>query len=297
MTLSESQQPLRIALLFHMNQSLTPFAQIATENCYKGLFRVLRNHRRSHFNLHVSGTLLSALQWYAPKFVEELRRASDELQIEFLGSTYSQNVMYSTPLASNKIEVQAHREALEEVLGVSPKGFWNSERCWRPDFVSFLSESGYRYTLIEDQILQNSGCRELGRPRILQNNHREPRAELTVFTDHNELKHLFNLAAWTGNPQPLENFLRGYHAANSQTPQVLCYAEDAEAMGLWGYERGVLPQVIWAQMDAVLEWLGSQPWIRIVTFGEALEIPALKESAEVKEGQASWMLASLRDPH
>ncbi len=55
-----------IALVFHFNQHTSEFAAVANRACYRGLLTVLRAHPALKCNLHFSGTLLRALNWFDP---------------------------------------------------------------------------------------------------------------------------------------------------------------------------------------------------------------------------------------
>ena len=92
-----ARQPVQVALIFHCNQAVSTFAQVAAENCYRGLVRVLRRHPRSRFNFHWSGSLLTSLGWWYPDLVETIRREAARGRWEILASTYAQNVPYTRP--------------------------------------------------------------------------------------------------------------------------------------------------------------------------------------------------------
>ena len=77
---------LRIALLFHFNQNLNQFSHLASQVCYRGLLHVLRRHARLPFAIHISGSLVHALQWFDPEPLQLLADGINAGQFTLLGS-------------------------------------------------------------------------------------------------------------------------------------------------------------------------------------------------------------------
>jgi hypothetical protein len=273
---------IQLSLLFHANQALTPFVAVASRACYRGLWAVLRDHPRVRCSLHISGTLLHTLLWLDPEALDPLRAGLVDGQFELLGSTYAQNVPYATHDADNRRQIAAHRALLQATFGVEPAGFWNAERCWRQSLVPLIVEGGYRYTLVEDHALQRAGAADLHTTYRT----REDAHALDVLPDSEPVKAPFNWAIWSGEHAPLLAYLRGVPGG------IVTYAEDAEAAGLWGYERGLLPQADWARLDALLTALEHETGLTFVPLGE-LPPPAL-ELTTIPDSQATWMVASLQ---
>src|SRR6185436_11539668 len=59
-------------------------------------------------------------------------------------------------------------------------------------------------------------------------------------------------AAWFGRRKQLFDYLQQMAARPGSRRFMLAYAEDAEAMGLWGWERGYLPQAAWHHLEVLL---------------------------------------------
>ncbi len=279
-------KPLRLVLCFHLNQTLLPYAYIASRACYRGLLAVLRRHPGLPITLHLSGTLIHALRWLDPPVLHYVEAGLAAGQFELLGSTYAQNVPYASEDADNRVQAALHRELLQRTWGVAPNGFWNSERCWRSSLAPFITEAGYRYTLVEDGFLKATGAVP-GRVHEIEG--------LRLLSDDQQLKHRFNMAMWTGRRRPLLEYLESLHEQQGEESWVVSYAEDGEACGLWGYERGLLPQAHWALLDQLLGEFEQIPWLQVILPQTALAEEAVLLAA-LPDGQASWMVDSLRTP-
>ncbi|MBI3761223.1 MAG: hypothetical protein HY260_05095 [Chloroflexi bacterium] len=278
-----------LALLFHFNQPLTEFAETASHVCYRGLLRVLRRHPRLKFNLHISGTLVHALNWLDPEPLDLIRAGVADGQFDLLASTYAQNVAQATPDWDNAKQIALHRDTLRAVFGVEPDGFWNPGRGWRQSLVPVIADAGCAWTLVEDHILHASGAQD---PLVSTTRH-EGRS-LIVFYDDEILRQRVNFAAWTGRHAQAFDYLRRLAERPGSSRFCLTYAEDAEAMGLWGWEHGLIPHQTWANLDAFLTELETQKWLKVVHLSRAPRPSA--DLTPLADGHGAWMDRSLATP-
>jgi rifampicin phosphotransferase len=278
---------LQLPLLFHFNQHLNEFAAAGSLACYRGLLGVLRGHPTLRFNLHLSGTLIHALQWLDPQPLQLIRDGLVDGQFELLGSTYAQNIPYATDDSDNARQIELHQRVIHDTFGYTPVTFWNPERCWRQSLAPLITAAGYRVTLVEDHILDGAGVTE---PVLSATGNGHQR--LAIVRDDERLKHLFNFAAWFGRSSQLASYLAQRAAHPEAHHHWLAYAEDAEAMGLWGWAQGVVPQQTWHYLDCLLAELEAHPGVNLVHLAAVPE--ATLEVTAIQDGCASWMNASLR---
>lgn len=280
---------LPIALLLHFNQHFSEYAGTASRACYRGLLRVLRAHPALKFNIHISGTLIHALKWIDPEPLELIRDGLSVGQFELLGSTYAQNVMYASDDWDNAQQIDLHKQVLRDTFGLEPSSFWIPERCWRQSLLPLIAEAGYRTTLLEDHILRKAGAdKPLTFTTTLEGRW------LKIVADDETLRHKFNFAAWFGRQGQALEYLRRLAADEASAKFCAAYAEDAEAMGLWGWECGVLPNQTWAHLDELLTALESLREVKLVQLSESP--PPSGDLSPIPDGSAAWMDASLRRP-
>jgi hypothetical protein len=279
--------PLSVALLFHFNQHFNETGRLASKVCYTGLLKVLRAHPALKFNIHISGTLIDALKWLEAEPLDLIRAGVADDQFELLGSTYAQNVLYSTDDWDNVRQIELHRATLKDTFGVEPVTFWNVERCWRQSLVPLIASGGYRTTLVEDHILRKAGAEG---PYVYTT--RADSKQLTVITDDETFKHKCNLAAWFGRETQVKNYLRSLAARPDADKLCVAYAEDAEAMGLWGWEQGIAPAPTWTRLDRLLTMIEAESDLKLIRLSEAS--PPVADLTPIPDGSAAWMDASLR---
>jgi hypothetical protein len=283
---------LEVTLLFHFNQSLVPYARVADLACYRGLIETLRNHPQSHFPLHLSGTLVQSLLWFDPETIDLVREGVREGQFEIVGSTYAQNIMYSTrsdtlDFQQNEAQIRAHRELLERTFDVHPVTFWNAERVWTQNFVKLLRETGYRNVQIEGYMLDAAGATEdIHRTRTVSYG----ADTVNVITDDQSVIGPVDYGVDTGDFSYLLDYLDQAWRTDGEDRAVVGYHQDAEATGLWDWEQRSDPSQDWANLDALLTTLESDPRYRLVTYQEALAAdPPSENLAHVPDAAATWM--------
>jgi hypothetical protein len=283
---------LDIVLLFHANQNLVPYGKAANRACYKGVLNVLRDHPDLKFVIHFSGSLLSDLLWEDPETIEILREGALDGQFEIAGSTYIQNIIYSTRVSEddfqfNQHQVAIHRDLIEDVLGVSPVSFWNPERVWTQNIVKLLTDNGYEIVQVEDHILYDSGIS--GSEYAVRTTTYDGNS-VYVFDDDKTFEGIVNGAIDSGDTASVMSFLRGLYDEDVDDRYAVCYHEDMEATGLWDYESGFDPAANFANLDKLLTAFENDPTIKVTTYSEWLsEHQPLEDVSPIVDGGAVWM--------
>jgi starch synthase len=129
----------------------------------RGYEAVLRMHRRYGIraNLHLSGTLLEALVWHRPEFVDFVKELVTERLIALVGGTYSENVMPLFSDEHNRGQLDELFRLYDDLLGCPPhrlKALWIPERVWAPALGPLVTDprlrnGGYRYVLLDDRFI------------------------------------------------------------------------------------------------------------------------------------------------
>lgn len=274
--------PIHVPLLFHFNRNLTEESLTATRTSYKGLLRVLRAHPSIPINIHISGTLVNALQWLDPEPLQLIWEGLRAGQFELLGSTYAQNLTYSSDDWDNARQVEMHLKVLHDAFGVTPVTFWNPQRTWRQDLLPIIAGNGYRFTLLEDHILAQA---RLAEPVVVTS--QVGAHILTLLYDDHLLRHLFNFAVWFGRPRQLQTYLARRADHPNVNSHCLTYAEDASAMGMWGWDKDVVPNQTWHRLDQILTLIEALPEVELIHLTNA---PASAGNlSPIPDGNALWM--------
>ncbi|MCH2172893.1 hypothetical protein MK489_19120 [Myxococcota bacterium] len=169
-SISDSATP--VALVHHANQFLITngydnregiddlVGNRASEN---GYLKVLELHRsyRIPINLNVSGTLLEAIAWHRPDFLEIVKDMMSEGLLELIGSAYGQNIMRFFSDDYNRRQLVELFDLYKFHLGADPSEiriFWSPERVWETEKLapllasSSLPNGGYQFVLLDDRL-------------------------------------------------------------------------------------------------------------------------------------------------
>ncbi|HRF48462.1 MAG TPA: hypothetical protein PLC98_12625 [Anaerolineales bacterium] len=239
--------PLQVALTYHFSQPIDEQVQTFDRICYRGLLNVLRSHNDLKFNLSFSGTLLRGLAWFSPETLALVKEGLVDGQFALLGTPYADTVLFAGEEADNRLQLILGRRVLAEMLDAAPTVFWAPDRGLRPALLPQLASVGYSSFLLEDAAFEAAGHVVPTPVRVT-----EAGATLTAFWDDRGLRERLNWAAWYGQMDPLWAWLDARKSESGKADPIMVYAEDAGAMGRWGWEAGYLPQSHWAGLDRVL---------------------------------------------
>ncbi len=240
---------LRLALCFLFHQPLGEHAERAGRICYRGVLDVLANHPRLKYNLMLSGTLLDALCWFDPAFLDAVRSGLEEDRFRLLGSTYAQSLLLAGEDGDNARQIAVHRGTLKKYFGAEPAAFWSPGRTWAPKFAPLLAAYGYRRIVLESDSLRTAGA---AAPFVHRLN---GSGGLTALWEDSRLRDRMDFAAWFRRRDAFSVAVRGWEDHPDADRLFPVVAEDAGAFGLWGYDAGLDPRADAAGLDELLDWI------------------------------------------
>jgi len=90
----------------------------------------------------ITGTLIDQLREWAPEVLVNFRRLTETGCVEWLGETYYHSLTFLYHHDEFLSQVEAHRDAIEDLFGQRPHVFRNTELIYSNDLARFLSEDG-----------------------------------------------------------------------------------------------------------------------------------------------------------
>jgi hypothetical protein len=129
-----------------------------------GCAALLRLHEkyRTPVALHLSGTMVEAVAWHHPWFLDGVRRLRDVGLLSLIGGTYSENVLTAFDPEFNRRQLHELFWLYRRHLGCAPEQLeicWIPERVWDTERLAGiltdpnLPNGGYRYVLLDDRLL------------------------------------------------------------------------------------------------------------------------------------------------
>ena len=113
------------------------------------LEKLLREQPEFKVSLSITGTFIEqALKW-APDVLESFRRLVATGRVEIVGETYYHSLAFLYSRKEFDYQVKLHRQKIEELFGVIPHVFRNTELAYNDQLGLWAGEQGYRAVLAE----------------------------------------------------------------------------------------------------------------------------------------------------
>ena len=127
--------------------------KVAT-NCYlptnKLLVTLLKQYRgKFRIAFSITGVLLDQLELYAPEVLESFRELAATGYVEFLAETYSHSLASMSSKEEFTAQVNLHRKKIEELFGIVPTSFRNTELIYSDKIGSWIADMGFKSVLTE----------------------------------------------------------------------------------------------------------------------------------------------------
>lgn len=119
------------------------------------LLKLIDKHPELKVTFSISGTALEQFERYAPQVLRSFRRLAETGSVEFLGETYYHSLSYFISNEEFIEHIGLHRQKLNQLLGVNPTFFRNTELIYSDAIGKIVSELGFSGMYIDgvDRIL------------------------------------------------------------------------------------------------------------------------------------------------
>ena len=169
---------------FDGRQSNERIFKKVTEKSYRPmlnlLWRKMQKHPDFKISLSITGTWLEQAERWAPELIDQIRQMVNSGQVEIIGETYYHSLAFFYDLAEFEQQVDLHSAKIQELFGVTPQAFRNTELAYNDELARWAESKGYHVILAEgwDKILgwrspnhvyRPAGCEHL---KLLLKNYR-----------------------------------------------------------------------------------------------------------------------------
>ena len=227
------------------------------------LLKLIRRHEgQFKVSFSISGTALDQFETYAPEVIQSYRELVATGCVELLSETYNHSLSFLYSPDEFREQVRLHDDRIEELFGVRPTSFRNTELIYNNALAHAVEEMGYKAILAEgaDHVLgwrspnfvyKPSGCESL---RLLLKNYRLSDDIAFRFSNHD----------WPEFPLTAEKFASWAQAAGA-AGDIINLFMDYETFGEPQWESTGIFQF----MEALPGVLLSLPGFSFVTPTEA----------------------------
>ena len=189
---------------------------------------IARYGERFRVSFSVSGVVLDQFERFMPEVLDSFRALAQTGSVEFLAETYAHSLSALRDPQEFKRQVELQSKQIEELLGVHPITFRNTELIYSDEIGKLVHSLGYQQMLTEGakHIL---GWRS---PNFLYHNPLVPRLKLLLknFQLSDDIAFRFSNRGWSGWPLTAEKYVRWLSALPDES-QVVNLFMDYETFG------------------------------------------------------------------
>ena len=229
------------------------------------LLRLIRRHEgRFKVSFSISGTALDQFEAYAPEVIQSYRELMATGCVELLSETYAHSLSFLYSPEEFRAQVREHDDRIEELFGVRPAVFRNTELIYNNALARAVEDMGYKAVLAEgaDHVLgwrspnyvyRPAGCRKI---KLLLKNYSLSDDIAFRFSNHH----------WPEFPLTADKFTQWAQAAVA-TGNLINLFMDYETFGEHQWETTGIFQF----MEALPDYILRLPDFGFVTPSEAAD--------------------------
>jgi Alpha-amylase/alpha-mannosidase len=262
------------------------------------LLELIERHKgRFKVAFSFSGTVLDQFAVYAPEVLASFQRLVNTECVEVLSETYNHSLAYLYSKEEFREQVALHRAKVQEIFGVTPEVFRNTELIYSNAIAKEVENMGYKAILAEgaDNVLgwrspnyvyRPQGCDTL---KLLLKNYR--------LSD--DIAFRFSNSGWPEFPLTAEKFASWVHAVLGQG-EVINLFMDYETFGEHQWETTGIFQF----MDVLPQFILNHPDTAFMTPSEAvaslapvanLDVHSYMSWADAERDLTAWLGNDLQD--
>ncbi|MEW5761499.1 MAG: hypothetical protein AB1779_12115, partial [Candidatus Thermoplasmatota archaeon] len=295
-TLSSSakyEKKAKLGIVHHANQFIKNVSDFVNDSNGMGYVRVLDIHEKYNIpvNLHISGTLAEAIQWFKPEFNNRVRKLVEKGIAHMIGGYYAEYIPKYLPKEVNDWSLAYGKWYNSYYYGdnYTPIAWLPERRIW--DGYEY-ELNGYKGVIIDTE----DAFVDYAEPFGYKNEHK-------VYEEDNGLKILFisnrgkGGAPYNIQDQIFYNYDNGLSISLRELFLSLALSDDKEQYVLymddWEKACGNIPD--WGGPEATyayensIEWIANHKWIEVEPIEEFLDF---KSEGEIDVNEAIYFWAS-----
>lgn len=113
------------------------------------LVRMLNDNPDFKLSMSITGTILEQFEQYAPEVLRSFQEVIATGRVEIVAETYHHSLAFFYSREEFERQVQMHREKVQQLFGVTPTSFRNTELSYNNDLAYWADKAGYEAILCE----------------------------------------------------------------------------------------------------------------------------------------------------
>ncbi|PLS81844.1 alpha-amylase [Candidatus Saccharibacteria bacterium] len=135
------------------------------------LLDLLHKHPEFRVSISITGTILEQMEYWAPDVLQSFQELVKTGRVEIVGETFHHSLAFFFSRTEFEAQVQMHRDKIQQLFGVTPVIFRNTELSYNNDLAYWADQAGYKGILTEgwDPVLQWRSPNFVYRPAYTEN--------------------------------------------------------------------------------------------------------------------------------
>lgn len=113
------------------------------------LLRMLHDNPDFKLSMSITGTVIEQLERYAPHVLDTFKEVVATGRVEIVAETYHHSLAFFYSREEFEAQVTMHREKIQQVFGLTPTAFRNTELSYNNDLAYWADKAGYKAILCE----------------------------------------------------------------------------------------------------------------------------------------------------
>jgi alpha-amylase len=193
------------------------------------LLKLIKKHGKDFkVSFSITGTAIEQFEAYAPEVLESFKKLAATGNVEFLAETYAHSLASLKSKDEFRKQVELHSRKMEELFGVKPTAFRNTELIYSDEIGEMVYDLGYK-TMLTEGAKHVLGWKS---PNYMYCNARNPKLKLLLknFKLSDDIAFRFSLRGWNEWPLTAEKFV-GWLNQIDEKEEVVNLFMDYETFG------------------------------------------------------------------
>jgi alpha-amylase len=232
----------------------------------KVLLELLNNNPEFKLSLSIPGTLIDQFEEYAPTVLQSFKDIVDTGRVEIVAETYYHSLAFFYSRTEFEAQVEMHKQKIQEVFGVTPKVFRNTELSYNNDLAFWADKAGYKGIITEgwDPILGWRSPNFVYKPTYTEN----IRLLMKNYRLSDDIAFRFGNKEWAEFPLTTEKYI-DWLGASMDNAQIFNLFMDYETFGEHQWADTGIFEFLKALPNA---WQESRTDRTFMTLTEAIDI-------------------------
>jgi alpha-amylase len=239
------------------------------------LKRLLDKHPEFKINLSITGLLIEQLEAWSPDVLDSFKELAATGRLEIAAETYYHSLAFFYDLSEFERQVDQHKQKIEEIFGLTPTVFRNTELAYNNQLAQWADKAGFKGILAEgwDPVLGWRSPNFLYRPVDTQN----IKLLLKNYRLSDDIAFRFGNKQWEGWPLTVDKFM--HWVDGTHHGEIFNLFMDYETFGEHQWEDTGIFEFL---EDLPEKWL-ARPDHNFMNFSDAIDNLEVKDEVDIKD--------------